>query len=245
MPQPNTTDCAGAPADNPLCQGTTQVNAKAYPGLRELAVLHGLGDQGIPASICPENASQPTNADGSPAPDYGYRPAVATIIDQLKGQLQQTCLPQRLTPDDGGNVPCVVLEAQHTGTGQLDCAKLPGRRELNDVDHIAIEAALQSDEAPAAPYEWDSFCEIVPLEGDPADHSSPIGQCQWREENEIDPSVSGWCYVDAGPPPVGNPELADLKSCPLDEKRLVRLVHDGNVRKGATAVVTCAGEGTF
>ena len=52
---------------NPLCQGsggysTTQIRAKAYPGIRELQVLQGLNDQAIVASICPANVTDMTSA---------------------------------------------------------------------------------------------------------------------------------------------------------------------------------------
>jgi hypothetical protein len=84
-------DCSGGPLDamkNPLCQagttyGTTQTRAKAYPGTRHLQVLEGLGDQGIVSSICPANV-----ADANAA-DFGYRPAVAAIIDRLRSVLSR------------------------------------------------------------------------------------------------------------------------------------------------------------
>ncbi|MFO0589257.1 MAG: hypothetical protein U0441_17095 [Polyangiaceae bacterium] len=82
-------DCQGsATADNPLCQmnpatgqSTDQVRAKLYPGLRHLAVLKGLGEQGVVASGCP--AQLTTVASG----DFGYRPAVASIIERLRPHL--------------------------------------------------------------------------------------------------------------------------------------------------------------
>jgi hypothetical protein len=244
-PEPGTQDCTGAPADNPLCQGTTQVNGKAYPGLRELAVLHGLEGQGIPASICPENASQPLNPDGSEAKDYGYRPAIATIVDQLKEQLQGTCLPQKLKPDAAGQVPCIVLEAQHTDGGHT-CDSVVGRQDVDPKNQGAIDAAKASPEAPPPPYDWNTFCEITPLGGELNDPSSPISQCRELPEDQIDASVNGWCYVDAQSiPPVGNRDLSELTACPLNERRLIRLVHGGNVQKGATAIVTCSGDGAF
>jgi hypothetical protein len=65
----------------PLCQdaatGTfsnVQVRAKAYPGLRELEVLKGLGDQGIVGSICPANSRNTTAAD------YGARPSPRSSV---------------------------------------------------------------------------------------------------------------------------------------------------------------------
>jgi hypothetical protein len=81
----NDCDCVGAVASmkSPLCESggaytTTQVRAKAYPGTRHLQVLQGLGDQGIVASICPSNTSDTTAAD------FGYRPAVAAIVERLR-----------------------------------------------------------------------------------------------------------------------------------------------------------------
>ena len=65
----------------PLCNGTEQTFAKAYPGLRHLQVLKGIGEQvqgvnnAIVASICPKI----TDRDN---PAYGYNPAVAAIIER-------------------------------------------------------------------------------------------------------------------------------------------------------------------
>jgi len=80
-------DCAnptnGMVADmkNPLCQapGTNvysnqQLRAKAYPGIRELQVLKGIGDQGIVASICPSNTTDALRAD------YEFRPAMSALL---------------------------------------------------------------------------------------------------------------------------------------------------------------------
>jgi hypothetical protein len=83
-------DCDCPPEDvqagiqNPLCQGAagTQTRAKAYPGTRELQVLQGLGEQAIVASVCPSNLSDETKAD------YGYRPAIAAIIERLRNPLR-------------------------------------------------------------------------------------------------------------------------------------------------------------
>jgi len=90
-------DCSepGAPAcdcqpgsDNPLCaddsgtgETTLQVAAKAYPGLRELSVLKGLGPQGVTASICPAQLSAPTLSD------YGYRPAIRSLLERMAPRL--------------------------------------------------------------------------------------------------------------------------------------------------------------
>ncbi|HVU03807.1 MAG TPA: hypothetical protein VHE30_18740 [Polyangiaceae bacterium] len=86
-------DCGSAsvPGDNnPLCRdpatgayGSTQFRAKAYPGLRELAVLQGLGNRGLAASICTRNTTDDSR------PDYGYRPALDLLLGSLAGSLQK------------------------------------------------------------------------------------------------------------------------------------------------------------
>jgi hypothetical protein len=112
-------DCAddpahpGTPAGNPpLCAedgSATQIKAKAYPTIREFQVVHDLGEQGIISSLCP---IQLTDKD---QPTYGYRPAVATIIERLKNALTTQCLPQKLRSDEEEAadtvlpVPCLVL----------------------------------------------------------------------------------------------------------------------------------------
>jgi hypothetical protein len=91
-------DCSqpGAPAcdceagtDNPLCAPnpndggnlTLQVGAKAYPGIRHLSVLKGLGDQGVTGSICPVQLTDTT------AGDYAYRPTIRSLIDRMATRL--------------------------------------------------------------------------------------------------------------------------------------------------------------
>ncbi|HWO08009.1 MAG TPA: thrombospondin type 3 repeat-containing protein [Polyangiaceae bacterium] len=81
--------CYQGDTDRPICEqtpgtsaaGTTQYWTKAYPPPRHLEVLKDLGSNGILASICARNVTDPA------AVDYGYRPAVEAIIEGLKGQL--------------------------------------------------------------------------------------------------------------------------------------------------------------
>ncbi len=95
----------------PLCNAQTptqQVSAKAYPTIRELQVARLLGNQGIVSSLCPIDVSD--NATGDD-PNYGYRPAVATIINRLKNALTNQCLPEPLAAGTGGSaaVSCLIL----------------------------------------------------------------------------------------------------------------------------------------
>jgi hypothetical protein len=83
--QNDTCDCEDSMNDDPLCQidpetgePTLQVRAKAYPGLRELAVLKALGDQAVVASVCPAQLIDPSGSD------FGYRPAMAALVERMK-----------------------------------------------------------------------------------------------------------------------------------------------------------------
>jgi hypothetical protein len=237
MDQPNGPDCGtecemDPMCDDPLCDPadkSNQINAKAYPGLRELALLRGMQDQGIFASICPQQL------DDANAENYGYRPAVATIIDRLKQELGGQCLPRKLTPDKDGNVPCLVLEATKV-EGGCTCDGSKGRAEIpKTIDgqanpqYNAIKAAEEDEFNPG----WNCFCEIQQLQGDEKN------QCQ--QEDPAPQDIHGWCYVDSTTvPPTGNPAL--VANCPPDEKRLVRFVNDGLPQPGATVFITCTGE---
>ncbi len=82
-------DCTDPQNDNPLCapdpsnggRRTLQVAAKAYPALRQLQVLSGLGSQGVTASICPAQQDQPSGTD------YAYRPAIQALLDRMAVRL--------------------------------------------------------------------------------------------------------------------------------------------------------------
>jgi hypothetical protein len=77
QPDPNATQ-------NPLCQAsdgsysTTQYYAKAYPGLRVLGLLHGVGEQAVVGSICPQNTSDPNS------PNFGYRPVMRAVEERMQ-----------------------------------------------------------------------------------------------------------------------------------------------------------------
>jgi hypothetical protein len=89
-------DCDGSTTnDNPLCSPnpndggklTLQTSAKAYPGVKNLAIARGLASQGIVGSICAAQLTTPNNPDGSPAVNYGYRPAVGALVERLQNRL--------------------------------------------------------------------------------------------------------------------------------------------------------------
>ncbi|MFI5300294.1 MAG: hypothetical protein ACHREM_19570 [Polyangiales bacterium] len=134
-------DCAaGADTDktNPVCGtgGTTQPRYKAYPGLRELRVLHEIGLTGagvstVAASICAQS----------------FAPAVQSIVDKLQGALAGVCFNTSLTPDPatmnvncaleevfatssiGGAAPDAAGACEALGTGHCTPGSAPCRRE--------------------------------------------------------------------------------------------------------------------
>jgi len=229
-------DCNNGANDNPLCEvnpadpvdptnRTLQTKAKAFPGLRGLEVLRGVGPQGVVASVCP------AQIDDQAGRDFGYRPAIGAIIDRLKLALGGQCLSRTLTPDPEGRVPCLVLEARNS-QGQGGC-NLPGRRDVQKENSAARDAVLEDDLAEVL--NWDQVCEIEQLVGDEG------AVCQDTVDIPTSSSPDGWCYVDSTTvPQTGNPEI--VADCPPNEKRLIRFVGEGEVLPGATLFITCAGE---
>ena len=219
----------GAP--NPLCekdasgnQTTTQTHAKAYPGLRQLEVLKELGPQGIVASVCAAQVNDKARAD------YGYRPAVGALIDQLRTALRGQCLARELEPVDD-QVSCLILEARRTN-GACSCDAADARLPVSSVHMPAVDAALADENAETAG--WDCFCEIPQLTGDALDacRNEPDGSPVLASMEE-----GGWCYVDAQ---TGNADL--FSSCPATEQRMIRFLGTGEVQQSATAFITCSVE---
>jgi hypothetical protein len=245
-------DCTDPQNDNPLCKSgpngrTLQTHAKAYPGIRQLALVKALGLQGTVGSICPAQLADPS------ARDYGYRPAVDAVLgvlgDRLWTEDTGNCLPRKLTADAQGQVACTILEARNTGQ-HLDapacdalCGTLAGRTAVPASD-ASLRTAVEKDPVSVAAG-VDCVCAIPQLGGAPSpscqDVGSPLAAC------ECDPAtipvldgkqVSGWCYVDASAsPPLGNPEI--LKSCPVTEQRQLRFVGAGAPANGTITFIAC------
>jgi hypothetical protein len=236
-------DCQDPANDNPLCDPatpTTQVRAKGYPGIRELATLRSVGGQGIVASVCPAQVGDDTKED------YGYRPAIGAIVDRLKTALGGQCLPRELTPNANGQVPCLILEARKTGgMGTCDAAK--ARRDVQADHKSAIDAAKAYPIAATAG--WDTFCEIIQA-GDPSANSPAEALTACQKDASPAPviasgpskgkPVDGWCYVDPQQNPESNPDI--VKDCPATERRLIRFVGEGNPNGTATLFITCTGD---
>jgi hypothetical protein len=221
---------------NPLCQaasgayGNTQFRAKAYPGLRELEVLKGIGDQAIVASICPANVDPALNTRA----DYGYRPAIAALVSRLRTALRGRCLPRTLAIDTTqdsptkGQVPCVIIEAFNPPPGQVCvCENDPtfhGRVTVSDPGLVTSDILASGS----------CLCEIVQLKG------NDLAACQ--SQLSLPGTVGdGWCYVDPaqqGGDVTGPCQV--VSSCPDNDKRIIRFALDSSQpRAGATAFITC------
>jgi hypothetical protein len=187
-------DCTAPPGNltpaqtSPVCDATNvqqQDYAKAYPTIRELIVAHKMGTQGIASSICPIDVTDATGTD----PLYGYRPAVATIVNRLKNALTNQCLPQKLTPDSTGSVPCLILATlpstytSCTGTGEAgltdpDPTVLAEFQKTEEAAYQANGGAASGQPDPAT----QTVCQVAQV-------LEPTGgSCKGGNS-------AGWCYV--------------------------------------------------
>ncbi len=243
-------DCEDKTNDNPLCQpaaagNTDQTKAKAYPGLRELQVLRDVGGQGIVGSVCPAQLNKPTDTD------FGYRPAIGSIIDRLKQALGGQCLSRTLTADEKGQVPCLIIEAikvDESKAASCNECKGDGRAPIVDQEQNAVDA-ITADNKSAG---YNCFCSITQLvnkgkvtgatdcqaKAGGADYD--LCTCQYTPPDKVVPNgVDGWCYVDETSG-IGDPKI--VEKCAETEKRLVRFVNKGAAAPGATLFITCTGD---
>jgi hypothetical protein len=223
-------DCFVAPgadpgaSKNPLCQdkagayGNMQWRAKAYPGLRQLQVLKGLGEQAIVGSICPSNITNMT------ASDFGYRPSIGALVHRFRPVLtNQRCLSQALPLSTTGEVDCRLVEVFNPPAGSTcNCNDRPGRTQLS--------AAAVTPEIAAR---GSCFCEITQLRGQDAS----ICRTQTSPPGTVG---SGWCYVDPAVHADAN-ECPLVANCPGGSERIARFVNpDSEPRAGAAAFLHCA-----
>ncbi|WP_394820822.1 hypothetical protein [Pendulispora albinea] len=186
-------DAAKIPASQrpPLCKPgdpTKQIRAKAYPTIRELLVARLMGRRGVVASICPEHVREESPND----PRYGYRPAVASIVDRLKDAFLTQCVPRKLSVQNE-QVLCHLLETLPEPGDQGACDN--PAKGLRQPDPGVLSQFLDEKVK-----EWERgggaksglphprtlpVCEIVQL---PA-----LQDC-----SKSDSDHAGWCYVEGG-----------------------------------------------
>jgi hypothetical protein len=177
----------------PLCDDavpTSQVYAKAYPTIRELLLTKLMGNQGIVSSICPQETVD------TMSPVYGYRPAVAAIIDRLKAALTNACLPRKLKVDtQASQVPCLILVTLPAKAGET-CKnpKCDAAQGLTVPDADTLRLFCDSQEAA---YVAGQGTPNAP--GDPANQSvCVLSQLPPKVDCSNDSMNHGWCYVEGG-----------------------------------------------
>ena len=234
---PQTCDCTPTLNDQPLCEAepgvtaptTLQHWAKAYPGLRELEVLQGYGDNSILASICARNVSDLGRRD------FGYRPAIASILERLEEQLVRRCLPRPLEVRADGSVPCKLVEVQPKAEACVCDPAIARVKPTRLVEQNVRQQLASGKDLPCGAddpqCQQACLCEVEQIVTEPA-----LSACR----NEDNPSAAeGWCYVaDSEDQHIGKPSLVD--ECLSTERRVLRFVGQG-IRKGAFTVISCLG----
>jgi hypothetical protein len=257
--------------NSPLCNYSApetdgqQIKAKAYPSLRELEVLRGVGSAGIVASICPKN---PTSDVGDPAddPNYGYNPAVAAIVGRAKEAFRAKCLPRPLDvvsvehvdsgsadPEDLGQVPCFVVEARLAVSGT--CAECGAGRAPLVGTRLALVPAIQDymrnmgrcDGQALLDCDDYCYCEIQQFTG------QELLEC--LTSGAVAGNLNGYCYVD--PEQAAENALYDgvistseqdmialesalVASCKETERRVLRFLGSNVPARDSLAFLSCS-----
>jgi hypothetical protein len=190
-------------------------------------VLRDYGDNSIVASICPKNTTDPTAAD------FGYRPAIAAIVDRLGERLTEKCLPRKLEVQEvegGMQASCLIVEADEKGTG---CDPEQARSEVSpemasNVRQRLLNTHLCSDlKQDCLDYQ---LCAIEPLAPGTAEHQSCLSGGA--------SSGDGWCYIA---PEQGLGDVSQVEKCPETKKRKIRFAGASNPKKGSVTFFACAG----
>jgi len=235
-------DCYAGDLDRPLCEqkpgttaaGTTQYWAKAYPGTRHLQVLKDFGANSIVASICARNVSDQN------APDFGYRPAIAAIVDRLKEQLGDRCLPRALNVNQADKtVACTLVETTPQPDGACVCDPAIARRAPDpQVDAVVRGQLAIQRGTPCGDNDKTCakacLCEVQQVQQVQGADPRALQICQQDDDAT---GVEGWCYIDADQQ-IGNPDL--VKNCPATQRRLLRFVGRG-LQPNTTTFVACTG----
>jgi hypothetical protein len=249
---------AGGTAFNkPLCNANTQVNAKGYPGLREIAVLHDYALQApvpgnsIVASICPADVKSTSDKKGA---GYGYNPAVAALVTRLKEKLKGSCLPRPLTVKADGTVPCAVVEVvsmkadEIAGCNDFCTSKQRDIVASTDPMRQAVLESMKStklcDNSASNPCSLMCLCELKQETNNPNTGDTSLTTCQNADEGTVDLLSPGYCYVDpylvdANGNPVAGTNKALVDNCPETQRRILRFA--GNNPTGTNISVPLSG----
>ncbi len=227
-----------------------QYRAKAYPGTRFLQVAKSFGTlqkgNAIVGSICASNLS---NKEAS---DFGYRPAVTSIIESLKAQLSGQCLPRTLATTKGA-APCLIIDAQYPrlkdasgATIKNDPALVNACKDCNKHGHRpldAVTASLLTGEV----RDYECLCEVEQF------RDADLTECQTNEKKQLpylysgtdkqDTDKGGWCYVDPSSSDMPDRDAAQQivnDACTSStQKRTLRFINAET--QNTTLFITCLG----
>lgn len=212
-----------------LCQppggGAATINqtfGKAYPGLRELAVLRGVGGHGIVASTCPKTAD-------TTSVSYGYRPAMDALAGRVARQIGRSCLSRDAKADADGRTACSVLTA--SSSSACSCPTEQGLAPAGAAAKADVLAELAAVGYCGPGMSCDSLCvcELQQLAG------ADLTECQSSDQP---PSTPGFCYLNAveGEQAAGDADLA--RDCVGGAPRRIRFT-GGAPAESSIALLHC------
>ena len=167
------------------------------------------------------------------------RPAIAAIVDRLKEQLGDRCLPRPLLTGEDGTVACNLVETIPQPERACNCDATSGRRTPDEVlDATVREQLADQDPSPCAANDPTCsnacLCEVLQVQQVTGNRPDALESC--RNDLEVT-GVEGWCYVDADRG-LGSDEL--VENCPATQRRLLRFVGRG-LEANSTTFVACTG----
>jgi hypothetical protein len=176
------------PFNRPLCQPPgggaatiSQTFGKAYPGLRELAVLKGIGGHGIVASTCPKTADLTSDS-------YGYRPAMDALAGRVAKQIGRSCLNQDAHADADGRTACSLITASSAAACTCPAAQGLSQPSPDVVGPVLEELASVGYCGPGMSCDALCLCELDQLSG------ADLTACQTADQV---PDAPGFCYLNA------------------------------------------------
>lgn len=234
-------DGRGGPAgayNKPLCNGRTQVNAKAYPGLREIAVLRDYAEtasvigNAIVASTCPADVRPGSDRT---SPGYGYNPITNALIGQMKRRFKGSCLAKPINVDSQtGAVSCNLVEVVNgSSLNGSDCTSYCTANQRSAVSSaitadltLAMQQAHTCDTSTTPPCSTMCPCllhqasDTLNSTGNATD--SDLATCQNADDTAANTLPPGYCYVEPAAGAGSNPNLVSQRAD--SQRRILRFV---------------------
>jgi hypothetical protein len=215
--------------NRPLCQppagGAPTINqtfGKAYPGLRELAVLKGIGGHGIVASTCAKTADLTSDS-------YGYRPAMDALAGRVAKQIGRSCLNQDAHADADGRTACSVITASSAAVCACPAAQGLSNAPAEVAAPILEELASVGYCGPGMSCDSLCLCELTQLAG------ADLTACQTADQA---PETPGFCYLNAVKGEVHAGSAALAQDCVGASPRRIRFT-GGTPAQSSIALLYC------